>query len=447
MSAPAISPDGKMLAAGCDEHVYLWDLTGGQIKFILDGHTENVTSVDFSPNGKLLASGSRDRTVRLWDPVTGKLVRVISGMTDEVASVKFSSDGQELIIKNWFRPDYVWNLAGKKLSVFTSQVETPDPLAVEMHYRGFSQNWLPSSSGKVLFSPDGHFLALGSEPILLWDLGKRTVTTSLEGIRRSFINKMQYSPNGQWLASLDDLGNCQIWNVSNGETQIRKESGYLTGDETQSRTRVFSFSPDSALLAIDNQNTIEIWDILSATQLFVIQADQGTQGIGSLAFSSDGKQLYTLLYSNKMQIAETWDIAERKLLHRFEFEIPEGAWYAFGVSDIHWPFYARNNADQSKSWIEIWNLETGQITIQVKTPRPETEPIQFSPDGSLLMAISSNGLNVWNTATGQLAFVINNISIDSGIAISSDNKMLVIERYGRVDLWDISQVIEGLAKH
>jgi len=88
--------------------VRIWSATTGELEKTLQGHTNIVNSVEFSPDGERVASGSHDCTVRIWNATTGTLEKTLEGHTHWVFSVAFSPDGQHVASGSFDRTVRIW---------------------------------------------------------------------------------------------------------------------------------------------------------------------------------------------------------------------------------------------------------------------------------------------------------------------------------------------------
>jgi WD40 repeat protein len=95
--------------------VRLWAAADGQLQRTLEGHTSNVWSLAFSPNGQRLASGSFDKTIVLWDPSTGQNVSTLQGHTNFVRSVAFTPSGARLLSGGDDGTVRVWDVEADQL--------------------------------------------------------------------------------------------------------------------------------------------------------------------------------------------------------------------------------------------------------------------------------------------------------------------------------------------
>ena len=146
------SPDGTTIAVASSIGIWLYDAHTGAESALITGHTRNVYCVAFSPDGQILASGSRDNTIRLWDGETRKRKATLVGHTRRVRSVAFSPDGNTLASTSEDNTVRLWELHTKSLKkTLTGHTDM---------------------GRSVAFSPDGKILVSGSDDctLMLWDL-------------------------------------------------------------------------------------------------------------------------------------------------------------------------------------------------------------------------------------------------------------------------------------
>ena len=273
----AFSPNGKMLASGSwDQTVRLWNVNTGRLLHTLTGHTSDVPSVVFSHDGKTLVSGSWDGTIRLWNPRNGKHKRTLTGHVGGVASVVFSPDGQTLASGGEDQTIRLWDTKTWKLKrTLTGHTHTVDIIA---------------------FSPDGQSIASGSRDttIRLWNPNNGKHIKTLTG-HTGDVLRMVFSPDGETLASGSLDKTVRLWNPNNGwlKRTLSMQTGWVYP---------MAFSSDSSILAIGTSG-ISLWDI--KTGQYKRPLTGGDIGnVLSVVFSPDGQIVASGSEDNKVRLWE-----------------------------------------------------------------------------------------------------------------------------------------------
>jgi WD40 repeat protein len=196
------SPDGTMLAVAGGQpsakgEVRLFDTTDWKLRAVLPGHTDTVSSVAFTTDGKRLASASFDKTVRVWDLASFKPVQTLTGHSDFVYAVAFSPDGQWLASASKDRTVKLVETATGK-SVFTLGGGEQDVLTVTI-------------------SPDGkQVVSSGLEPPLNWWNPKTAERVRRQPGHGVAVHELVFSKDGKLLVSAGGDRTVRLWNGETG---------------------------------------------------------------------------------------------------------------------------------------------------------------------------------------------------------------------------------------
>src|SRR5919199_1821687 len=355
----AFNSDGKFLATGIDNEIWLWHVADSRQLLSFKGHISWVHSVAFSPNGQILASGSNDQTVRLWDVKTGQCLNLLLGHTNRLLSVFFTPDGQTLIS------------SGEDSSVRLWRVHTGECLRIlEIHI-----NWVLS----VALSPDGQTLATGSDgkTVKFWDITTGECIRTLPNYN-SYVWTLAYTrwgsdvnhPDRQILATGSEDATIKIWDALTGEC-IQTLQGH------RDRVWLVLFSPDgSTLLSASENQTVKLWDVGTGQCLSTLEGYSNS--VLSVAFSPDGQLLAS---SGRDQQVRLWDAATGECLQTLQGHTNIVSSVTFAPKLDESQILASGSDDCT---IKIWDCNTGECLRTIWGHSSWVQSLSFSPDGQLL---------------------------------------------------------------
>ena len=402
----AFSPDGQYIVSGSeDKTVRLWNKQGNPVGLPFNGHERTVTSVAFSPDGQYIVSGSEDGTVRLWDKDGNPIGNPLKGHYGFIKIVTFSADGQSVISGSGDKTIRFWDKEGNN---------------IRLPFKGHTHYVL-----SVAFSPDGKYIVSAGrdDTVRLWTkdgkpVWQRKGHEEFKILDRSdlskFFTSIAFSPDGRYIASGSNDGMIWLWDKKGDLIKKFKDDkdGYL-GD-----VRSVAFSSDSKLILSGHGvgQGIRLWDVEGGNFIREFNNKQTLGNIESVAFSPDGK--YILSSGSNIQF---WDIEGNLIWQSLLFQDGENLSAAFSPDG---QFIVSGG---SYAILRLWDKSGKPIGKPFSRQEGNITSVAFSPDGKYIVSGSQdNKVRLWEKDGRNPVVTINaHDRFVNSVAFSPDGKYIV----------------------
>ena len=423
--------------------------------FTLHGHTRELTSVSFSPDGRRIVTGSLDGTVKVWDARTGAPLLDISAYGGWVTSVSISPDGSRIVTGGFgqkakvfdartghllldlgdssvggynvsFSPDGARIASARRSGVVLADART-GAILLELKRDG-TEVWC------VSFSPDGARIATGTATgLIVWDARTGAALLDVPG-RGARVNCVAFSPDGARIVAgeCDPTSTLQTARVSDARTgghllDLRGHKGEL---------RSVSFSPGGTrILTGSADGTAKVWDAKTGVHVRDLLGGHATDEFGvSAAFSPDGAFVVTGGWEDRVGgTAKVWDARTGSALLDLN-EHTDNVWCSsFGPGGTR---IATGGADGTA---KVWDARTGTCLLTLNAHTAAVSRVAFCPTGTRLATADRHGTGkLWDARTGTLLLELRGkIGGEPDLSFNPDGTRLVATGVGGTAVvWD-----------
>ena len=386
-----------------------------------EGHTHVVSAVAYSPDGRLIASGSWDKTIRIWDAETHRQIgKPYTGHAEYIFALSFSKDGRRLTSLSCDGSLQTWEVETRKTvsSVMLDSVDLVNCVAIspdgQMLAGGASDHSIRLWDIKTLrqigepfighdkdivsvaFSKDGRRLVSGSydNTIRVWDIKTHKQIGEPLAYQEENVLSVALSPDGRRIVCGAFEQNIRIWDVDSHE-----QIGPLMNGNHGS-VYAIAFSPDGRrIISGSTEDSIHIWDAVTHRQIGgALEAYRNH--VDCVVYNENARKLACGLSDGSIRILDA--VTYKQVGSPLEGRLTALKFIAFSPDGRR---IAGTSADLETmdNTVRIWDVETHkQAGKQLRGHRSFVTGIAFSPDGKLLAGGSvDNTILIWDTATGQ----------------------------------------------
>ncbi len=390
------SPNGKYLASGSEHtgEIQIWEIESNRMLTVLSGHTDDITDLHYFDKGKKMVSSAGDDFVRIWDVETEKTIQSIEVDAEFIA---VTPDDKTIITAGWGLGFYSVATGSR-----TSFIE-------------FAESGLIGLS----CSEDGKYAAVITiENIIIVDLKTKSKIKTIANVTDIQFDEIEFSPDGKYLAAsvYDSLLFFQTadW----GKHHVLRVSDEFI--------ETFEFSPDNDLIAIgDGDNILFLVDVESGEITNKMEGYSGRDP-NDIAFSPDGKMVARCTDLSEIDV---YQVSNAQKIVTFKGYTSEVLDMAASADGRFIAVYDYNSSD-----IHIYDLATGKIKNLIGEYRFVSN-LQFNAQGNILY-ITDDDLHVstWDVVSGmminQVAKNIIEESIENFVLDELHNIIYVIDDEG-----------------
>lgn len=440
---------------------------------VQSGHYAPVMTVDYSPDGKLIITGSEDKTLKLWEAATGREIRTFNGHTKSVTGVKFSPNGKKIVSSSYFENiAIVWDVAtGEQLITIKDSLDAirnaifnPNGDNNQVLTGGHETNailWDIKTGKKVQeyhqkpstcyqcipslqFNKDGSKLITGSgdRTTILWDVASADTIHTYQftaGSCSSCKSSAALSSNEKYIATGESSGKLNLLEANSGKVIYE-----LVEDEDYKSVQ---FSLDNKYIAaiLGYYGVLKVWEVETGKEVLSVK---NKKGIKAVAFSSNSKNIAV---ANTNGTASIWNIATQKVALQLKGIVNRPATPRLNQSQVYYldklnevKLSEDGNTlaffKQSKNVI-LWDLQQGKASKKLVGHKELVTCLSFNSDNTKIATGSiDRTIILWDAKTGA---AIKELKSHSGmlfsVDFSADGTQLVSNSWdGTSVLWNVT---------